>query len=263
MILHKYPRTRHIEGSRLQPGDQDLDAVPFAELAGRHLVVEEKLDGANAGVSFDPSGRLRLQSRGHYLAGGVRERHFDLLKTWAGAHAAALHRVLGDRHVLYGEWLYAKHTIYYDDLPHYLLEFDVLDIATGEFLSTERRRELLAGSPVVPVPVLWSGQALSLHELVGLVGTSLYKGEGWRERLEATCRARGLDPERIGRETDPSDLMEGLYVKAEEGGRVVGRYKYVRASFLTRVLDSGSHWLARPIVPNASAEGVDLFGAEP
>ena len=57
--------------------------------------------------------------------------------------------------------------------------------------------------------------------------------------------------------------MEGLYFKVEEDGRVVGRYKYVRASFLTRVLDSGSHWLTRPIVPNGLADGVDLFCGGP
>ena len=40
--------------------------MPFASLAGRHLVVEEKLDGANAGICFDETGRLWLQSRGHW-----------------------------------------------------------------------------------------------------------------------------------------------------------------------------------------------------
>jgi hypothetical protein len=54
--------------------------------------------------------------------------------------------------------------------------------------------------------------------------------------------------------------MEGLYVKVEEQGRVVERYKFIRASFLTTVLDSGSHWLRRPILANQLAEGVDLFG---
>jgi hypothetical protein len=29
----KYPRTAHLEGSRLQPGDFDLASVPFAEVA--------------------------------------------------------------------------------------------------------------------------------------------------------------------------------------------------------------------------------------
>ena len=56
--------------------------------------------------------------------------------------------------------------------------------------------------------------------------------------------------------------MEGLYLKVEEEGRVVGRYKYVRADFLTAVVDSGTHWLKRPIVPNLLRDGVDLFGGQ-
>src|SRR5436309_3179314 len=48
--IHKYPRTHHLESSRLQPGDEDVDSVPFRVLRGRFLVVEEKLDGANAAV---------------------------------------------------------------------------------------------------------------------------------------------------------------------------------------------------------------------
>jgi hypothetical protein len=55
--LHKYPRTAHIAGSGLQRGDEDLDVVPFADLAGCHLVVEEKMDGANSAISFNPDGR--------------------------------------------------------------------------------------------------------------------------------------------------------------------------------------------------------------
>lgn len=124
--LLKYPRTRHLRGSRLQPGDEDLQAAPFGEIEGRHLVVEEKLDGANSAVCFDAAGTLWLQSRGHYLVGGYRERHFDLLKTWAACHREALFAVLGEHHVMYGEWLYAKHTVFYDRLPHYFMELDFL-----------------------------------------------------------------------------------------------------------------------------------------
>jgi hypothetical protein len=40
---------------------------------------------------------------------------------------------------------------------------------------------------------------------------------------------------------------------------VLERYKWIRASFLTAVVDSGSHWLSRPIVPNQLAEGVNLW----
>ncbi|MBC8071815.1 MAG: RNA ligase family protein [Deltaproteobacteria bacterium] len=258
----KYPRTRHLEGSRLQPGDHDLEAVPLSSLRGAHLVVEEKLDGANAGISFDARGRMRLQSRGHLLVGGHRERHFDLLKTWAARHEDALRRALGEHHTLYGEWLFAKHTVFYDALPHYFMEFDVLDRRTGAFLDTPHRRALLAGSPVVSVPVVHEGELATLAGLRELIAPSLYKSPHWRERLREQAAFEDHDSERAVLETDASELAEGLYLKHEQGGRVVGRYKFVRASFLTAVVDSGSHWLARPIVPNALAPGVDIF-AEP
>ena len=251
--IRKYPRTRHIEGSRLGPGDEDLEAAPFSDLAGRSLVVEEKMDGANSAVSFDADGKLWLQSRGHFLTGGAREKHFAALKPWAHANADALRERLGDRHVMYGEWLFAKHTVYYDALPHHFLEFDILDRTEDVFLSTARRRELLAGAPVISVPVLAERAFQRKDALVALVGRSNFKTDAWRVRLAETATARELDVERVIRETDPSDEMEGLYVKVEEQGRVVGRYKWVRKSFLTSVVDSGTHWLARPIVPNGLA----------
>ena len=70
----KYPRTHHLEGSRLQPGDEDLSQVRLSSLRSVPLVIEEKLDGANAALSFDGKGELLLQSRGHYLVGGGREK---------------------------------------------------------------------------------------------------------------------------------------------------------------------------------------------
>ncbi len=257
--LRKYPRTRHLAGSRLQVGDHDLEAVPLAALRGRFVVVEEKVDGANAGISLDDDGAIALQSRGHFLTGGGRERHFDLFKRWAAAHGDRLAPLLAGGRVLYGEWVHAKHTVFYDRLPHYFLEFDLLDPEVG-FLSTEARRAALAGSPVCSVPVLWQGVLDDPAGLPGLVGRSLYKSPAWRDALDEAARAAGIEPERARRETDPSDDAEGLYVKVEEGGRVVERLKWIRASFLTSVVDSGSHWLARPILPNRLAPGVEMFG---
>ena len=46
-------------------------------------------------------------------------------------------------------------------------------------------------------------------------------------------------------------------------GAVVARYKWIRASFLSAVVDSGSHWLNRPIVANRLAPGVELFAEVP
>ena len=259
--LRKYPRTRHIEGSRLQPGDEGLGQVPWKSLADSYLVVEEKIDGANSAVSFADDGTLLLQSRGHYLTGGRRERHFALFKSWAATHRDALWDVLGDRYILYGEWVYARHTIFYDRLPHYFLEFDLLDRAEDVFLDTVRRGELLAGAPVVAVPVLRSGLGRDLGPPAAMVGPSLFKSAGWRERLREQAREEGLDVELSVAQTDPSDDAEGLYVKVEDGGAVRARLKWIRPSFLTRVLESESHWLDRPILPNVLDGGVDLFAS--
>jgi hypothetical protein len=251
--IRKYPRTRHLLDSRPQPGDEDLDTADFAEIAGRHVVVEEKVDGANAAISFDRDGRLRLQSRGHYLTGGPRERHFALFKSWAAAIRDALWPVIGHRFVIYGEWLYAKHTIFYDALPHYFLEFDALDIETDRFLATPERRRLLEGLQIFSVPVLHDGPIVSPAALTALVGSSAFKTPAWRDHLAEAARKPPHDPALVQRQTDPSTLMEGLYIKIEEDGVVVDRFKYVRRDFLSAVADQASHWQSRPILPNRLA----------
>jgi hypothetical protein len=51
------------------------------------------------------------------LTGGSREKHFDLFNRYASNYVDAPRGVPGWRLVLYGEWLHAKHTVFYDRLP--------------------------------------------------------------------------------------------------------------------------------------------------
>src|SRR5262245_49979769 len=125
----RYPRTTHISGSALQTGDEP-DRVSMNDIRdlGEFFLFEEKVDGANCGISFSPQdGRLVLQSRGHSLDGGPREKQFNILKQWARVFESDLRKVLGREYVLYGEWMAAKHTQSYDLLPSYLLAYDVLE----------------------------------------------------------------------------------------------------------------------------------------
>lgn len=168
-----------------------------------------------------------------YGRGGPRERQFTLLKSWAATHTEALRQALSDRFVLFGEWLYARHTVFYDALPHYFLEFDILDQQTGHFLATPERRALLRQTPVRSVPVLKAQAFDSLAEVIALLGPS-------------TASTTNVP-------------MEGLYLKVEEEGRVVERYKWVRPEFLQAILDSGEHWADRPIEPNQLADPGVLY----
>ena len=205
---------------------------------------------------------MLLQSRGHYLTGGYREKHYQLLKQWASARADALWKALGVRYIMYGEWMYAKHTIYYDALPHYFMEFDIYDRQTGRFLDTPSRRAVTAALPVCSVPVLAQGAFNRATEVLRCLGESRYITAAHLERLRRAAEQMGLDADRVLRETDASRTMEGLYIKVEEHGEVVRRVKFVRASFLQTVDASQTHWLERPIVPNGLSRPIEALYEE-
>ena len=255
----KYPRTPHLSGSAVQNGDGDLAQIPFSKIKGKHIVIEEKIDGANTAISFGDGDELLLQSRGHFLRGGYRERHYELFKLWASNVQEELYRILGRRYVMYGEWMYAKHRIYYDALPHYFLEFDVLDRETMNFLSTEERRKLLSDSSVISVPVLGEGVFNSQNELLKLLGRSKYITDTHLERLVSEAKRLSLDADDVQRETDLSHLAEGLYIKIEQNGFVTDRMKYVRKGYTQPTDTADSRWHSKPIIPNGLADGCSLL----
>ena len=125
----KYPRTPHLFGSKGTDDDKHLGRrrSPRAFIADPSLIVEEKLDGTNVGIHFTRSGRMVLQCRGHEITEGMHPQ-YDLFKQWTAGEATRLgRRCSAGRFILYGEWLYAKHSVHYRQLPHYFFEFDIYD----------------------------------------------------------------------------------------------------------------------------------------
>lgn len=290
--MSKYPSTLHLEGSRLQPGDEGKPQLRLKELEGYWLVLEEKFDGANSGFSFDEGGGLCLQSRGTYLdledEEAYRARalnhmysfrdaeharyaaelsaekwdHWLNFKLWTAHHADQFLERFEDRYLVFGEHMTCKHSVFYDALPHLFLEFDIKDRSTGKFLDTASRRQLIEGLPITQVRVLYEGFApKKMSDFMDLIGPTSGKTKEWRETLAAIAERRGLDPDQVLAHTDASDTMEGLYGKIEdpENGETVGRFKFVRHSFTQQILDTGTHWKTRPIIPNLLAPGVDIY----
>ncbi|ETX13551.1 hypothetical protein OCH239_09740 [Roseivivax halodurans JCM 10272] len=265
----KYPRTPHIEGSKLQPGDNADGQMSIAKLREMYpdatFVSEEKLDGANTGLFVNRDLELNLQSRGHVLRGGAREGQFNLFKQWACHHEAALLERFEDRYRPYHEWTFARHTQFYDRLPHFLHEFDIWDMKDQIWLSTPRRHALLEGLPVVSVPVISTEWPRDRRQMAAMVGPSLYRSETWRDSLVTQAERAGVDPEaalaEAGAGKPDADLAEGIYIKIEDSDQVLARFKFVRSGFLQTILESGSHWHERPIIQNVLREDVDLFPA--
>lgn len=248
----KYPRTPHIEGSRLQSGDEDLSQIPFSAIKGKWAVVEEKVDGANVGISFS-DGEMHLQSRGHFLRGGAKERDYELFKVWANSKRDELYSILGEQYIMYGEWLYRKHRVYYNALSHFFLEFDIFDRETGEYLDTGSRKALLFGSCIKSVPVLFEGILPSKEALLSHVGRSKFIEGDHVSELYQAAEEMGANPQEVISSTDPSALMEGLYVKLEDGGRVNGRMKYVRHGYTQTATEE--RWHGGIIIPNKLKSG--------
>ena len=225
---------------------------PWERVVGHHLVIEEKVDGSQAGICFDEDFDLVVFSRGTRCP---RDRNFGPLWLWAEARLDDLFDVLETRYVLYGEWAWLLHTIYYDLLPDYFLEDDVYDTHTGEWLSTEARRRLLeplrGHARLVSVPVLHEGPVESLEALKALVGRSAFKSDKWPYSMINMARDRGInDVENVLEWVDPSDDMEGLYIKVEKDGQVLGRLKWVRYAFVQKIVEQDTHWSKRRPIPN-------------
>src|SRR5438034_1274748 len=172
----KYPRTPHLFGSKGTDDDKHLGREESeAFIADPSLIVEEKLDGTNVGIHFIASGRMVLQCRGHEITEGMHPQ-YDLFKQWTSVKRPALEEMLGSRFILYGEWLYARHSLHYRKLPHYFFEFDIYDKAQGKFLDFDTRLTMVERTGIYTVPVLHRG-SIAQAQLQWLIGPSAFDSE--------------------------------------------------------------------------------------
>jgi hypothetical protein len=226
----KFPHTPHLAwlGSHSPRQDKVLSPPEARELLSGEVLIEEKVDGANLGLSVGPSGELRAQNRGNYL-GPRAHPQFQPLWPWLEALRDALLQALGPHLILFGEWCFAVHSLRYDRLPDWFLAFDVYDRRAQRFWSSARRDALVSVLGLARVPTLARGH-FSLEELTRLLGHS---------RL-----AQGP--------------MEGLYARRDEGDFLLARAKLVRPEFVQAI---DTHWSSRPLERNALAPGAALPSA--
>ncbi|MFN3158739.1 MAG: RNA ligase family protein [Rubinisphaera brasiliensis] len=236
----KYPRTPHLFGSRGTDDDKHLgEAESKAFIADESLIIEEKIDGTNVGIHFSEAGELVLQCRGHLITEGMHPQ-YDLFKQWASVKRRVLENTFGSRFIVFGEWVYARHSIFYRKLTHYFFEFDIYDKERAEFLDLERRLSLLEGTGIETVPIVHTG-SVSREEMKKLIGSSRFDSH-----FENPVTGQ------------PDSLMEGLYLRTEAGGAVSGRAKFVRPEFVEKIKQS-THWQHQQMVPNLLAEDVDIW----
>lgn len=214
----RFPHTPHLAwlGRGTPRDDKVLSPADAAGLLAGDVVIEEKLDGANLGLSLDGEGRLRSQNRGHYLHAPFGGQ-FARLPDWLAMHEERLAACLNPTLIAFGEWCAAQHSLDYDALPDWWLLFDVYDRERGCFWSTARRDA-------------WAEQA----------GVATVKRVA-RGRFSQPALKALLQDARSSYRDGP---MEGIVVRAETEEILVARAKLVRADFAQSIEE---HWRSRPL----------------
>jgi hypothetical protein len=216
----KFPSTPHIavlDGVVIR-GDKVFTETEREEFLEHKLIIEEKVDGANLGISFDTSGNLKVQDRGSYLRPPYRGQ-WNKLSEWLFLKTDVLFEQLADRYILFGEWCYAQHSIFYDQLPEWFIGFDVFDTNSRRFLCIKKRNALLHNLNISRVPELNSG---------------FFTFKGLKAQLSRS-------------KFSSSSLAEGLYLRAEAGEWLEQRAKLVRPEFIQSI---DIHWSRRDLKEN-------------
>lgn len=219
----RFPRTPHLTvlGSADVRDDKVLSSEDARAFLDHELLVEEKVDGENLGLSM-VDGRVMAQSRGSYIElGGMSFRGLD---SWLRPRAARIGDELGEDLILFGEWCATRHSVPYDALPDWLLVFDVYDRRSGAFWSLEERDLLAESLQLAVVPHLARGR-FDLGGLEALLGES-----------------------RIGHAP-----MEGLVLRQLDNPD--NRAKLVRPDFVQAI---DEHWRSQAVVPNRLATAGSL-----
>ena len=220
----RFPRTPHLIwlGKNEARDDKVLGSEEAAELLSGPVLVEEKVDGANVGLSLSEAG-IRAQNRGAYIERGTCHPQFKPLFHWLDANRHALIDALGSNLILFGEWCYAVHSVRYTKLPDWFLAFDVYDRRLDAFWSADDRDELTDRIGLARVPRIACG-AFTVPDIVRMLGPSQLS----------------------------NSPAEGVYVRRDADDRLVKRAKVVRPEF---VQQTDRHWSGRSMQTNTLLSG--------
>lgn len=248
MDFIKYPRTEHIPYSKeINTSFRSLSQevlLPIKSMANNEndqvIIIEEKMDGIGLGIGFD-NGVPYVQQRGHIFLLELLPPSLSYFKQWIVEREESLYELIQENYVLFGEWLKNTHSIYYNQLPDYFLEYDIYSKKDNFFLSTASREELLSSSKnwLFSVKVLEKLNSLSLKDLSSIFENHPYSYFKNSEVLNIQM------PECI-----LNDLhYEGFYIKVENQYSVLSRYKWISCNFIQHLLNN-EHWKEREQIDN-------------
>jgi len=219
MVFFKWPKTFRILVPEVDiKGKHFLSNKEVKALLGGTVSIQSKLDGANCGI-IRLDNEFRLQKRGS-LVGESPHAQFAYFKAWAYNNYNKLMSIPKNT-ILYCELMYAKHTVFYNKLPDYVIAFAWGDRKTGELYHRDEMVKLCEKIGLHYAPEIARGY-FNKNELFNLIPKISYFGD----------------------EPEEGIIIENLKHRT--------RGKLVRAEFIKHMETSG-HWMHKQLTLNKLA----------
>ncbi|KAG0199430.1 hypothetical protein BGX28_007327 [Mortierella sp. GBA30] len=133
-------------------------------------------------------------------------------------------------YVLYGEWLYAKHSVMYTGLRSWFVPFDLFDVKTGTFVSRAMFQKAIAQTQLVPNPTIRIPEDV-YGDVDKMLEWTLEKLHS-RSVLMRAPKQEGAAVDNDDVDKKEMDRIEGLYFRIDQGDRLLMRSKVVRPDFI-------------------------------
>jgi len=244
VLFPSYPKTAYLNNSSLQTA-QTVDDISiewesvlvevqkYSFQSPISLLIQEKMDGSNAGMMFDQDklgskdGHIHVRNRDHilrknYLVNKDSASKSQFLPFFNKAHSmqkslARLNKECGQVVGVYGEWMYALHSTAYDELPNDFFAFDIWLSQDRKFLDPVLAFELLQATGFEVPHTLAHNSSMSLDALECSITQVL---EAAKEKKWKSFYGN-------------KDKSEGLYIKigSPMAKILIHRFKMVRDDY--------------------------------
>jgi len=224
--FHKFPRTKHIldaGGTGVSRDDLLMEGPEIKRFLEVPIIVEEKIDGSNLGISKDKDYNIIFQNRSKHIT-SASHTQWKGLDNWLKQTPGIWEVLTSEDIILFGEWCQYKHSIPYDNLPSFFVAFDIYIKSQQKFVSRAELERRLQNTGIPIINKISEGKVLSKAELLGLLNThSAYRHEG---------------------------TVEGVYLRIDGPQYNIARGKIVRPDFIQGIED---HWMSQKLEENSKA----------
>jgi hypothetical protein len=174
-IITKYPRTYHLPFSPgLQNDDRRVDDDWEQYIINQDIVITEKMDGSNTTIT-----KHGVFARSHATP---TYNPWDVNLTEKGGIYDCVKNILAEKEIIYGENMYAIHSIEYNKLPSYFFMFGYRFM--DNFSNWENTKLIAKILNMLLVPVLYEGKVNSAEQLESVIYELMSNGSEYGDTIE-------------------------------------------------------------------------------